>query len=237
VCRIHDLGTAPASRQCTESQFVSLESLPGESLSARLCRGPLSPAELLLVAQHLAEALRAFHEQGLAHGAVEAENVWLREAEGAFEAVLCSFQTAREVAEEPTAGRTSSPTSGPRLQRDYASDASPQARALFASDVAALGRLLRRLTPSSGTPYSPGGAVVKGPSAEVPGSGEHAPCFELAWQALLDECERAPRALPRRGAERALWRAHELERVHRGLLFAARPGAALAEPVRRDAHG
>jgi predicted ATPase len=54
-----------------------MELLPGETLSARLRRGPLSPAEALDLAEDLLAALSALHEGGVVHRDVKPSNVFL----------------------------------------------------------------------------------------------------------------------------------------------------------------
>ena len=44
-----------------------MELVPGESLAARLRKGPLSLAETLSIARQLIDALEAAHENGIVH--------------------------------------------------------------------------------------------------------------------------------------------------------------------------
>ena len=58
--------------------FLVLELVEGESLAARLSRGPLRPREALPIALQIASALEAAHEQGIVHRDLKPGNVMLR---------------------------------------------------------------------------------------------------------------------------------------------------------------
>ncbi|HEV2803038.1 MAG TPA: protein kinase [Pyrinomonadaceae bacterium] len=60
------------------SSVIASEYVEGETLRARISRGPLSPAEALDIAAQIASALRAAHEAGIVHRDVKPENVMLR---------------------------------------------------------------------------------------------------------------------------------------------------------------
>ena len=57
---------------------IASELIEGETLRARLARGPLAPAEALEVAAQVAAALAAAHAEGVVHRDVKPENVMLR---------------------------------------------------------------------------------------------------------------------------------------------------------------
>ena len=64
-----------------ESQDVRalvMELVRGESLSARIRRGPILLAEALPIANQVADALEAAHEQGIVHRDVKPDNVMIR---------------------------------------------------------------------------------------------------------------------------------------------------------------
>lgn len=71
--------------------WYAMELVTGEDLRARLSRGPLSQAEVQLLAQQLLAALGAVHAAGLVHRDVKPANVLLCERG----AVLCDFGIAR----------------------------------------------------------------------------------------------------------------------------------------------
>jgi len=57
--------------------YLVMPLLAGETLSTRLERGPLPPAEVARVGREMAEGLAAAHERGLIHRDVKPANVWL----------------------------------------------------------------------------------------------------------------------------------------------------------------
>lgn len=57
--------------------FAVMELLEGETLRARLARGPLAPRQALDLAQQLAHGLAAAHEKGLIHRDLKPENLWV----------------------------------------------------------------------------------------------------------------------------------------------------------------
>ncbi|MCB5169633.1 serine/threonine protein kinase [Streptomyces bambusae] len=58
--------------------WLVMELVPGESLQARLARGPLSPAEAARTGREILSALRAAHAAGIHHRDVKPANVLLR---------------------------------------------------------------------------------------------------------------------------------------------------------------
>jgi tetratricopeptide (TPR) repeat protein len=73
--------------------FLAMELLSGETLSSRLRKGPLAPAEALDVGQDLLAALGALHDAGLVHRDVKPSNLFLTAHGGK----LLDFGLAREV--------------------------------------------------------------------------------------------------------------------------------------------
>ena len=69
VYDIEQIGTA---------SVIASEYIEGETLRARLSRGPLAPAEALDVAAQIAAALATAHAEGVVHRDVKPENVMLR---------------------------------------------------------------------------------------------------------------------------------------------------------------
>ncbi|MEP7028934.1 MAG: protein kinase [Candidatus Eisenbacteria bacterium] len=72
--------------------FLALEYVEGETLRARLARGPLAPAEAVSIAGSLLEALTHAHAAGLIHRDLKPENIMLTTTGGAK---LLDFGLAR----------------------------------------------------------------------------------------------------------------------------------------------
>ena len=60
------------------TSFLVLEYVEGETLAARLKRGPIAMDEALDVARQMAEALEGAHEKGVIHRDLKPSNVMLR---------------------------------------------------------------------------------------------------------------------------------------------------------------
>jgi serine/threonine protein kinase len=71
ICALYDVG------QDGDSNYLVFELLEGETLAARLARGPLSIAQALRFAIQIASALEAAHRQGIVHRDLKPGNVML----------------------------------------------------------------------------------------------------------------------------------------------------------------
>jgi len=71
IAAIHGIEEADSGR------FLALELVEGETLAARLSRGPLPVEEALAVCRQIAEALEVAHEKGLIHRDLKPGNVML----------------------------------------------------------------------------------------------------------------------------------------------------------------
>jgi serine/threonine-protein kinase len=74
VCRLHDGGQAGALR------WISMELVPGETLAARLQRGPLPVEEVLSLGGQAAEGLAAVHRAGIVHRDLKTVNLMVDDA-------------------------------------------------------------------------------------------------------------------------------------------------------------
>ena len=104
ICTIHDVGHADGI------DFLVMELVEGESLAARLARGPLPLNEALARAVEIAEALDRAHQQGIIHRDLKPGNVMLAKAGTGHgtQAKLLDFGLARILASP--AGEGPSPT-------------------------------------------------------------------------------------------------------------------------------
>ncbi len=79
--------------------YLAMEKLRGESLAARLARGPLPLGTALELFGQLADAVTALHARGLVHRDLKPENVVLvRGVDGRDHAVLLDFGIAKDLA-------------------------------------------------------------------------------------------------------------------------------------------
>jgi hypothetical protein len=76
VARVFDYGEDDGT------QFIVMELLDGETLAARLSRGPLDSDEAVRVTRRVAEALQAAHDAGVVHRDVKPANVMLTPSGG-----------------------------------------------------------------------------------------------------------------------------------------------------------
>jgi serine/threonine protein kinase len=102
ICTIHDVGHDEGH------EFLVLELVDGESLAARLARGPLPRDEAIARAIEIADALDCAHRQGIVHRDLKPGNVMLARigASSARQAKLLDFGLARLVSSDTTAART-----------------------------------------------------------------------------------------------------------------------------------
>ncbi len=73
ICTVHDVGVADISG--SDVQYLVMELLDGETLAARIARGPLSIEQSLDYAIEIADALIAAHAQGIVHRDLKPANV------------------------------------------------------------------------------------------------------------------------------------------------------------------
>jgi serine/threonine-protein kinase len=94
VCRLHDGGQEGARR------WISMEVVHGETLAARLKRGPLPVEEVLALGVQAADGLAAVHRAGIVHRDLKTLNL-MRDASGCVR--LMDFGIARPAAAAETA--------------------------------------------------------------------------------------------------------------------------------------
>ena len=102
ICTVHDIG------QQDGIDFLVMEWLEGETLEARLQKGPLPGAQFFEIAIQLAEGLDQAHQRGLVHRDLKPANIMLTKSG----AKLLDFGLAKtkEASVEASADATSLPT-------------------------------------------------------------------------------------------------------------------------------
>jgi serine/threonine protein kinase/predicted Zn-dependent protease len=146
VCKIFEIHTA--STADGEVDFLTMEFLDGETLAARLGRGPLPEAEADAIRGQICAGLAEAHRNRVVHGDLKSNNVILtQDAGGGVRAVITDFGLARKPlgpADDLTFGASgSSQAAG---TPDYmAPELWKGEKPSTASDVYALGVILHEL--------------------------------------------------------------------------------------------
>src|SRR5215471_729578 len=71
ICHLYDVGSQSGT------DFLVMELLEGDTLGARLRKGPLAPTEVLKIALEIADALASAHRLGLVHRDLKPSNIML----------------------------------------------------------------------------------------------------------------------------------------------------------------
>jgi tetratricopeptide (TPR) repeat protein/predicted Ser/Thr protein kinase len=143
VCKLYEIHTAVTRHG--ETDFLTMEYLEGETLSARLARGPLTEETARRIARQLCAGLGEAHRIGVLHGDLKPNNVILVGRGADVRAVLTDFGLAHRmdaVAGSDFAGGWGG-TPGymaPELEKGAA--------ASVASDIYALGVMFAELAPA-----------------------------------------------------------------------------------------
>ncbi len=97
ICRIHSLQEhRDAEGDRPSVPFFTMEYLEGETLAARLRRGPLPLPAARNIARQLLLGLCAAHEKRVLHLDFKADNVMLRRSTSGLEAVIMDFGLSRQ---------------------------------------------------------------------------------------------------------------------------------------------
>jgi Tol biopolymer transport system component len=92
ICALYDVGRSD------DAEYLVMEYLEGESLAARLERGPLPPDEALDYAVQIADALDKAHRRGIVHRDLKPANVMLTKGAVVGRSVVTSSRTAPPIA-------------------------------------------------------------------------------------------------------------------------------------------
>jgi hypothetical protein len=100
ICTVHDVGRQePSTGSGRGVDYLVMELLEGDTLAARLAKGPLEIADVLAFAIQIAAALDAAHRQGIVHRDLKPGNVMLTRSGGArqgpLQAKLLDFGLAK----------------------------------------------------------------------------------------------------------------------------------------------
>lgn len=87
VCHLYEIS------EDAQEPFIAMELLEGESLSARLTRGPLPASDAIAVAQEILSALTALHEKNTVHRDLKPSNIFLT----SHGVKILDFGLAREI--------------------------------------------------------------------------------------------------------------------------------------------
>ncbi len=190
VCKIFEIHTA--STASGEIDFLTMEFLEGETLSARLSRERLAEAEARAIGRQICAGLAEAHRLGVVHGDLKSNNVILtKDAGEEVRAVITDFGLARKPLGPAgdKAGGSANGAAGSGLLLASQAGGTPDYMApelwkgekpTNATDVYALGVILYELT-ASHLPYPP----------EIPWqerSKHKPPSVRHGWDSILQKC-------------------------------------------------
>jgi hypothetical protein len=183
VCRIFEIHTTITS-DC-DVDFLTMEFLEGETLAARLRRGPLPKADALAIARQICSGVAEAHRNGVVHGDLKSSNVILAEdANGGVRAVVTDFGLARKrtgraegVAEVAPAGNSGESRTG-GTPGYMAPELCGGEKPSVASDVYALGVMLYEIA-ANHRPY---------PDGRQNGVNQKPPALHHNWDPVLRRC-------------------------------------------------
>ena len=99
IVDIFQFGELPDGRK-----YLVMELLQGESLTARIDRGPIPPRECIEILDGMCDALEAVHEKGVVHRDIKSDNVFLPATRGGqIRVKLLDFGLAKLAGNDPRA--------------------------------------------------------------------------------------------------------------------------------------
>ncbi len=162
IVTIHDVGRCPAGA------YLVMELLRGETLSARIGKGPLPVDEALRVAEQMAEGLAHAHSRGVLHRDLKPSNVFVCE-DGRVK--LLDFGLAHLLGTPGSSGAGTPAYMAP----EQAAGAVVDERADVWAAGMVLGEMLTGKRPVERTPSPEPGAAPAEPKTELMWEGSEAP--------------------------------------------------------------
>jgi tetratricopeptide (TPR) repeat protein len=191
VCRIFDVFHHPAQDENGSRAtvlVVAMELLHGETLTARLRRGRLFPAEALPLIRQIADGLAAAHAAGVAHLDLKSGNVVLVPDRDGVRAVITDFGLAQrmDLADRPAAGSTGFRGTAAYMAPEQVAGREVTAAAdLYAFGVVVYEMVTGRLPFRGVTPR----ATAEKRLTELPTPPSvHAPDLSPAWEQAILQC-------------------------------------------------
>jgi len=192
VCKVHELHSART--KLGEVEFLTMEFIPGETLSARLRRiGPLPAGTARDIARQICAGLAQAHRQGVVHGDLKCGNIILTDtADGGTRAVITDFGLASlNASGRQDPGRGALHGSFGYMAPELFSGAQPSA----ASDLYALGVMLHEMLagrmpePAKEVPLADNASTLTLPRA-LGRRAAHRRCEKLPrpWGAIVARC-------------------------------------------------
>ncbi len=186
ICTLYELG------EVSGRVFLAMEFLEGESLRARMARGPVSEAEFFDIAVQVARALEAAHAQGIIHRDIKPDNLFVNSS---GQVKVMDFGLAKTVSQEDgaVAQSTVTGTSG------YMSPEQVRGEPLDArSDIYSFGRVLSELE-NEGLPSRVAPVIAKALASDPAERWQSAAELRTALEAMRKE-------LGRKIAGKAWWK-------------------------------
>jgi tetratricopeptide (TPR) repeat protein len=189
VCKVYDLGRHPLDGSSPAPVlFLTMEFLPGETLSDRIDRaGRIAPPEALRLLGQIADALDTVHRTGIVHRDLKPSNVMLTPGpRGTLEAGECAVVTDFGLARSIGVSGESTQTGSGQLvgTLDYmAPELFKGSPATPASDIYALALVAYKMV-TGGLPFasdSPLEGVIRRAGEAVPAARSKAPEITPAW--------------------------------------------------------
>ena len=191
VCRIFDLFRHPVPDGSGDLSFLTMELLPGETLSRRLKRtGRMDAGDALPLLEQMAAALHAAHRAGVVHRDFKPDNVMIVEGKDRLRAVVTDFGLSRSHALDPAAESVTE-TGAFIGTPAYMSPEQVEGKEVTpASDVYSLGLVAYEMVTGE-RPFADASPLVNAAARvkDLPTRPrKHAPKLSASWEAAILKC-------------------------------------------------